>query len=106
MIDNSENTEYNIHGKQIDIIPDLHIQGIMYIIHIRKVVRGMNMMAFSSNGNVYMNCECVKGISFNDLQVWVKSALSPVIAVDFVLLRDNCAHFYRMECLLPHVSPA
>ena len=66
----------------------------------------MNISAFSAGGSVYMNCECVNGYAFENAIVWVKSALLPVICAIFGLLRGYCAHFRRIECLLPTISPA
>lgn len=66
----------------------------------------MNISAFCSNGNVYVNCECIKGYAFKNAASWVKFALLPVICANFGQLRDDCVHFRRIECLLPHTSPA
>ncbi len=66
----------------------------------------MNISAFYSNGSVYKNCECIKGYAFKNAAVGVKYALLPVICANSGLLQDHCAHYSRIECLLPHISPA
>lgn len=66
----------------------------------------MKISAFYSNGDVYMNCECVSGFAFNYAVSRQESVNLPVICAYFANLRDNCAHFYRNECLLPHISAA
>jgi hypothetical protein len=53
----------------------------------------MNISAFCSNGNVYLNCENVKGIAHKNAASGVESALLPVICADLAQLRDQCAHF-------------
>lgn len=65
----------------------------------------MNIFAIYCDGSegVRVNCECVKGIAFKNAALWVNCALLPVICAGNGLLRDNCAHFYRIECLLPHI---
>jgi hypothetical protein len=64
----------------------------------------MNITLFASHGNVFVNCECIKGYAFKNALTRVNSALLPVICAGFGILRDNCAHFRRVECLLPHNS--
>ncbi len=66
----------------------------------------MNIAAFYSNGNLVINCECVKGIAFKKLMVWVESALLPIICATLSRLQDNCAYFQPIECLLPHSNHA
>lgn len=63
----------------------------------------MNITAFASLGNVYANCEWIKGFAFKNAALWVKCALLPVICAGFGLSQDNCAHFGRFEYLLPHI---
>lgn len=66
----------------------------------------MNITVFSSSGNVYSYCECINGFAFKNVTSWVKCALLPVICAGFALSQDSCAHFGRIECLLPHNSCA
>ena len=66
----------------------------------------MNITVFASEGNVFANCECINGCVFKKAAAWDNCALLPVICDSFALLRDNCAHFDRFECLLPHNSLA
>ena len=66
----------------------------------------MNISVFSTGGNVYLNYECVKGFTFKNAAAWVKCALLPVICANFGLLRGYCAHFCRIEYLLPNIGPA
>lgn len=66
----------------------------------------MNITLFAGQENVFANCECIKGFAFKNATLWVKCALLPVICTGFGLSQDNCAHFGRVECLLPHHSPA
>lgn len=63
----------------------------------------MNISAFYSNGNVIMHYECIKGISFNNASVGVKSALLPVICADSGHFMGLLRSFFRIECLLPHI---
>lgn len=53
----------------------------------------MNISAFCSDDEVFVNCECIKGIAFRNAVLWVKSALIPVICAILVQLRDYCVHF-------------
>lgn len=64
----------------------------------------MNISVFYSNGNVYVNCECIKGHTFKNAALWVKSALLPILCANFGLSRDNYVHFCRFEYLLPRIS--
>jgi ribose/xylose/arabinose/galactoside ABC-type transport system permease subunit len=66
----------------------------------------MNISVFCSKGSVYTNCECVKGCAFKNAALWVKCALLPHICAIFGLLRGYCAHYCRIECLLPHMVTA
>ena len=66
----------------------------------------MNISVFSNNGSVYTDCECLNGYAFNIAVAGNKCVLLPVICDDSGLTRDNCAHFYRIECLLPHINTA
>ena len=66
----------------------------------------MNISVFAQNDNVFSNCECIKGYAFKNAAVWVKCALLPVICANFGQSGDSCAHFSRVECLLPHACPA
>jgi len=65
----------------------------------------MNISVFAQNDSVFANCECIKGYAFNNMAAWVKCALLPVICDNFGQSQDNCAHFNRIECLLPHTCP-
>ncbi len=65
----------------------------------------MNITSISSNGNVFVNIENIKGIAFKKAALWVKCALLSVICVVFTILQDNRAQFSRIECLLPHNCP-
>ena len=66
----------------------------------------MNIAVFSSEGNVFTDCECIKGYTYKNPGTWVKSALLPVRSSVFGVAQDMCAHFYPIECLLPQVRPA
>ena len=66
----------------------------------------MNVCIFNINGIVYINCEYIKGFTFNNMMLGVKSALLPVICANIGQVRDYFVHFRRIECLLPHVSIA
>ncbi len=66
----------------------------------------MNISSFFSDGNVYMNCEQIKGFAFKNAASRAKRANLPVICSNLSLLRDICAHFSPVECLLPHINPA
>lgn len=66
----------------------------------------MNISAFSSDGNVFVNCEYVKSFAFKNAASWVKYAILPVICAIFGILQDSYAHYYRIECLLPQIDPA
>jgi hypothetical protein len=46
------------------------------------------------------------GGAFKTVAVWVKNVNVPHICANFGLLRDNCAHFGRIECLSPHIFAA
>ena len=61
----------------------------------------MNIKRFASEDNVFVNYECIKGYAFKNAAAWVKSAILPVICAVWGLSGDNCAHFCRIECLLP-----
>ena len=62
----------------------------------------MNITSFVSSGNVYLNCESIKGYAFRKTSLWGKCALLPVICADFELRQDKCAHLRLIERLLPH----
>lgn len=66
----------------------------------------MNISAFSSDGNVFVNCEYVKSFAFKNAASWVKYALLPVICAIFGISQGSYAHFYRFGCLLPQIDPA
>jgi len=66
----------------------------------------MNISAFEQNGNVFVNCECIKGISFKNADLWENCALLSVICAVFGRLEDVYAHFSRVENLLPHICLA
>ena len=66
----------------------------------------MNISFFCCSGNVYRNCECIKGFAFKNTAVWVKCALLPVICAGFGILKGNCAHLGRIGYLLPNIIPA
>lgn len=66
----------------------------------------MNMSVFCSGNGVYTSYECIKGYTFRNAASWVTSVLLPVKAAVFGKLRDNCAHFRRIECLSPHLGTA
>lgn len=40
----------------------------------------MNISAFCSNGNVFINCECIKGYAFKNAAFLVKSAFCLLFA--------------------------
>ena len=42
----------------------------------------MNIFAFCSSGDVYVNCGCIKGYAFKNAVSGVKSALLPVICAN------------------------
>lgn len=60
----------------------------------------------TSAGSAVVSLECIKGYAFEMAAAWVKCALLPIICANFGLLRDSCAHFYRLDCLLPRHSLA
>lgn len=62
----------------------------------------MIISVFASNDKVFANCECIKGFAFKNAVLGVNYALLPIICDDFGRLQDNCAHFSRIEYLLPH----
>lgn len=66
----------------------------------------MNLIVFATDGNVFTDCECIKGYAFKNAAAWVKCTLLSVICAVFGLSQGNCAHFSRIECLLPHNCPA
>ncbi|MCL1873067.1 MAG: hypothetical protein FWF85_03000 [Clostridiales bacterium] len=66
----------------------------------------MNITVFASSGNVFVNCEYIKGFSFKNTAIGDKSALLPVICAAFGLLQNNYAYFSRIECLLPQSHAA
>ena len=53
----------------------------------------MNLKVYKSGGNALTDCEIVKGFAFNTTAAWDSCALLPVLAADFGLAQDNCAHF-------------
>jgi hypothetical protein len=61
----------------------------------------MDILAFCSNGNLYVNFENAKGIALRYAAPEVESALLPVICANLAQLRDQCAQFYRIEYLSP-----
>jgi hypothetical protein len=70
----------------------------------------MNITTFVIGKDVYVNCEAIKGYTFKNTLLWVKSALlatiSPVLMATLVLTRDNFALLLGtiidyFECLLP-----
>jgi hypothetical protein len=48
----------------------------------------------------------IRDIAFEIAAAWVKCVNVPHICGNFGLLRDNCAHFGRIECLSPHILAA
>ena len=76
------------------------------IFAFRKVVRGVNLTLIADGDTVLAGCECIKGFAFTNAAAREKSALLPVICTSFGHLRDDCAHFSRVECLLPLNYPA
>jgi hypothetical protein len=66
----------------------------------------MNISVFRSGRDVYVNREPIKNYASKNVVSGVKSALLPVICANSGLLQDNCVHFYRVECLLPHMVSA
>ena len=65
----------------------------------------MNITVFANQGDVFASYECIKGYAFKNVASWVKCAILPVICANFGRSQDNCAHFSRIECLLPHACP-
>ena len=61
----------------------------------------MNISTFTSGGNLFVNCECVKSYAFQNAETRGRSVLLPVICAVFGLSQDCCAHLSRIECLLP-----
>lgn len=66
----------------------------------------MNISDLYSNGSVTFEHECIHGIAFKNAAAGARCALLPVLCDSFGLLWDYCAHLSRIECLLPHSSPA
>ena len=65
---------------------------VISLIYHWKVVRGMTVIGF--------------GRAFKTAAIWVKNVNLTRVCGDFGLLRDNCAHFRRIECLSPHILAA
>jgi hypothetical protein len=58
------------------------------------------------NGIVPVKRERIRSYAFDNAAPVVNCALLPVICAGFAHLRDICAHFCRIGCLLPHMDPA
>ena len=61
----------------------------------------MNISGFAQDDRMFADCEHFRGNAFIKAISWVKCALLPVICARFGLSQDSCAHFSRIECLLP-----
>lgn len=64
----------------------------------------MDTPAFYRDSSVYAACGYIKGDAFKDAAAWVKKTFLPALGVNSGLTQDSCAHFCRVECLLPHIS--
>ncbi|MCL2081318.1 MAG: hypothetical protein FWH16_04390 [Oscillospiraceae bacterium] len=66
----------------------------------------MKIKLVADKNDVYGNRERIARFASLYAVAWAKCALLPVICAVFGILRDNCAHFSRVEYLLPQNCPS
>ncbi len=65
-----------------------YMKDIFYIFDCEEV-RGMNLTVFADSGDVFMNCECIKGYTF---KMAVPRGKSTHLTAVSALLQDQSAH--------------